>query len=112
MLLVLRDQGALVGLLSDQEIIGHLATHGPAALRRGVRNAMLVSFPIATPEDSVMYIMRVMTEQRVRHLPVVAKGIVMGVISIGDVLKSQLVEKDEETAVLRDIARSRVAMAA
>jgi CBS domain-containing protein len=49
--------------------------------------------------------MRDMTERRVRHVPVMTEGRFVGVISIGDILKSRLVEKDQEAAVLRDMAR-------
>lgn len=47
-----------------------------------------------------------MTEKRARHMPVISDGALVGVISIGDILNSRLVEKDQETEILRDIARS------
>jgi len=60
---------------------------------------------IASPDDSIVRVMRDMTERRVRHVPVMTERRLVGVISIGDILKSRLVEKDQEAAVLRDMAR-------
>jgi CBS domain-containing protein len=63
--------------------------------------------PTASPADPIQDVMRTMTERRARHLPVVENGRVIGVVSIGDVMKSRLSEKIQENAVLQDLARFR-----
>jgi CBS domain-containing protein len=112
MLLVIDDHENLIGLLSERDIICFVATEGAEALARPVQAAMSEVRLVATPEDSVTDVMRTMTNQRVRHMPVMSQGQLVGVISIGDILKSRLAEKDQETAVLRDIARVSLAAAA
>ena len=57
-----------------------------------------------TPEDSVTRISRLMTENRIRHLPVVEGGGLVGVVSVGDVVKNRLEEMSLEASVLRDLA--------
>ena len=55
-----------------------------------------------TPDDTVQQVMAEMTRRRVRHLPVVEGGVLAGIVSIGDVVKSRLGEAEEEAAMLRD----------
>jgi CBS domain-containing protein len=66
----------------------------------------------ASPTSPVTDIMRIMTEQRARHLPVLDGPTLVGVISIGDILHSRIAEKDLEATVLRDLARTSLAIAA
>ncbi len=112
MLLVVDDQHELVGLLSERDITLFLGRQEAAAARAPVSDAMSDAWAVATPEDSVTYIMQIMTEDRLRHVPVMENGRLVGVISIGDILKSRLAEKDQEAAVLRDLARFSLAAAA
>jgi CBS domain-containing protein len=61
--------------------------------------------PVATLEDSVLSVMEVMTAARARHVPIVKYGRAIGIVSIGDVVKSRLDETMQENSVLQDIAR-------
>jgi CBS domain-containing protein len=70
---------------------------------------MVVNGPTVSPADTAIAAMRTMTERRVRHLPVMGNTRVVGLTSVGDVLKSRLAEKTEENTVLQDIARMRLA---
>lgn len=106
MLLVVDEQQKLVGTLSERDIVCFTAAYGSKALSEPVEVAMSKAPSVVTPQDSVAHVMRVMTEQRVRHTPVIDRGNLVGVLSIGDILKSRLAEKDQETAVLRDMARA------
>jgi CBS domain-containing protein len=72
---------------------------------------MMSDGPIVAPADTVVAAMRIMTERRARHLPVVDDGRLIGLVSVGDVLKSRLAEKAEGVTVLQDIARFRLAAA-
>jgi len=112
MLLVVDDQRELVGLLSERDITLFLGKQEAAAARAPVSHAMSDAWIVATPEDSVTHVMKIMTEDRLRHIPVMTNGRLVGVISIGDILKSRLAEKDQEAAVLRDLARFSLAAAA
>ena len=105
MLLVLDERHQLVGLLSERDVTCFIARKAGDALRSPVSEAMSDAWLMAFPNDSVTHVMRLMTEERVRHIPVIEQGALAGVISIGDILKSRLAEKDQEAEVLRDIAR-------
>lgn len=109
MLLVVEAGGQLAGMLSERDIICFIAKHGLGAINYDVGSAMVGISISASPSDSVTHIMQIMTEQRARHLPVFADATLVGVISIGDILKSRITEKDQETAVLRDFARASIA---
>jgi len=104
-LVVVASDGALKGVLSEREIVAALAQHGKAALRLRASDVMLSNPPAVEPVDSVHDAMAIMTEQRVRHLPVITNASVVGLISIGDTVKARLAEKIAENIVLQDIAR-------
>ncbi|PAP77116.1 CBS domain-containing protein [Rubrivirga marina] len=100
-LLVLEGE-ALVGIVSERDVVRAVAESGALALARPVRLEM--STPVETCEsgDGVRSLMARMTARRIRHLPVVEDGRVVGVVSIGDVVKSRVDEVQGEAAVLRD----------
>jgi CBS domain-containing protein len=104
--LVCDEAGRALGLVSERELALALVADGAAVFRRRLSELMSVGGPTATPGDSLQAVMRVMTERRARHVPIVEDGVVVGVVSIGDVLKSRLAEKVQEIAVLQDLARS------
>ncbi|HEY3888403.1 MAG TPA: CBS domain-containing protein [Caulobacteraceae bacterium] len=104
-LVVVAPGGELKGVISEREIVTALARHGKAALQLRASEVMLADCPAVTPMDSVHDAMAIMTEQRVRHLPVVLNSSVIGLISIGDTVKARLSEKIAENLVLQDIAR-------
>jgi len=104
-LVVENNQGELIGLLSEREVIIAMSRWGGSAGARRVTEIM-VSQPVTVADsDTVDHVMAVMTHQRTRHVPVLRDGRVAGILSIGDVLKSRLDEKTLENAVLRDMAR-------
>ncbi|ARJ64834.1 CBS domain-containing protein [Magnetospirillum sp. ME-1] len=100
-------KGKLQGVLSERDIVKGLSQYGKAALEMPVRNVM--SSPVVTcaPGDSVKTIMGVMTERRIRHLPVVEKDELIGIVSIGDAVNFRLTEAQMEMNVLRDVAATR-----
>lgn len=112
MLLVKDSAGRLIGTLSERDLICHIARNGEAAVRDRVSDALTSLELTASATDPVNDIMRIMTQKRVRHLPVLDDGRLVGVISIGDILKSRIAEKDQETAILRDMARASLAFGA
>jgi CBS domain-containing protein len=64
--------------------------------------------PVASAQDTVQSVMQTMTATRARHVPVLERGRVIGIVSIGDIVKSRLDEKIQENTVLQDLARARV----
>lgn len=106
-LVVLDRWGKLVGMFSERDVIHALAQHGAAALNFEVHELMTPDVTTCTPEDRVDGVMGVMTAHRVRHLPVMEKGQLVGLVSMGDLVKNRLQEKVQEAAVLRDITRAR-----
>lgn len=106
--LVVRDRlGRLAGMFSERDVVAALAHHGPAARTMAVGEVMTRDVLTCKPGDAVRDIMALITQRRVRHLPVVEGERLIGVISIGDVLKSRLDEKEHEVQVLRDLTRTR-----
>ena len=104
-LVVVSPAGQLEGVVSEREIVGALAQRAEAALDLRVSDLMLADRPTLAPTDTVRDAMTIMTERRVRHLPVVSEGAVVGLVSIGDTVKARLSEKITENLVLQDIAR-------
>ncbi len=103
-LVVSEDGQRVAGVVSESDIVRALAAEGAALVAGGRRVADLVTREVATctPEDTVKHVMAEMTRRRVRHLPVVEDGRLVGIVSIGDVVKSRLEEAEEETTMLRD----------
>ncbi|HLZ74104.1 CBS domain-containing protein [Phenylobacterium sp.] len=104
-LVVLTATGQLKGVLSEREIVVAVADHGRYALEEPIAELMPANRPTVGLTDSVRDAMTIMTEQRVRHLPVLNDGRVVGLISLGDTVKARLTEKIAENEVLQDIAR-------
>ena len=103
-MIVSNDGEVLKGLISERDVAHGLAVHGAALLSLKVSDVMARSVITCAPGDSVADIARIMTMRRIRHIPVVDGGKIVGVISIGDVLKSRISEIELEANVLRDLA--------
>lgn len=104
--LVVSEDGEIVeGIVSERDILHALAREGGAILGPGRQVAEIMTRAVRTcgPEDSVKHLMDTMTRYRVRHLPVVEDGRLIGLVSIGDVVKNRLEEMELETNVLRDV---------
>ena len=103
--LVVSDDGRrrLDGLVGERDVVRRLGTDGPALLARTVGDVMIHHPATCTPEDTLAEVMATMTRSRHRHLPVVVGGRVVGLVSIGDVVRQRLAEMATETGVLRDI---------
>jgi CBS domain-containing protein len=106
---VIDDDGHLVGMLSERDITYRLATDGEDVLSARVADLMTVSVVTCGPADDLKYVMAEMTDKRFRHLPVLEDGAIVGIVSIGDVVKARLDEAELEVSVLRDYARATVA---
>lgn len=112
MLVVETTSGAFLGLVSERDIIREIAQRGVAALSAPVVSALSRETPYVAANAPVNDVIRLMTREHLRHVAVKDAGRLVGVISIGDMLKSRIAEQDLEKLVLRDIAVSRIAHAA
>jgi CBS domain-containing protein len=105
-LVVVDEDQHLLGVVSEREIIHNLDTENPdAIMSTPVGKVMRTDVPVASLEDTARSVMEVMTAVRARHVPVVRYGRPIGIVSIGDVVKSRLDETIQENSVLQDIAR-------
>lgn len=101
-LVVLAVDGSVVGIVSERDIVLAIAESGAPALTRRVSEVMSVDVITCGPNDSMEQLMTAMTEQRIRHLPVLSDGALVGIVSIGDVVKRRVAEIENETKALGD----------
>jgi len=101
-MVVSEDGRSVLGIISERDVVRGLADRGSRVLEAPVAELMTRDVVLCTPRDTVKQVMAAMTRRRVRHLPVVADGVLCGIVSIGDVVKNRLEEIETETNVLRE----------
>jgi CBS domain-containing protein len=94
--------GELCGIISERDLACGMADHGAGLLGMRVADVMTREISTCSPDDGIDRLMRQMTEGRFRHLPVVEDGRMIGIISIGDVVKHRLQELEHEAHMLHD----------
>jgi CBS domain-containing protein len=99
-LVVSADGSTVAGIVSERDVARRLNEHGTAVLDRPVSEIMTSSVTTCTGQESVEDLMRLMTDHRIRHVPVVRDGALAGVISIGDVVKHRIGELEHERSSL------------
>ncbi len=104
---VVDKSGILQGIISERDLARGIAEFGAEVADMKVANLMTHSVVTCRPDDRVASIAGIMTQRRIRHLPVVVDERLVGLVSIGDVLKHRLDEVQLEANVLRDVARTR-----
>jgi CBS domain-containing protein len=108
-LVVSADGNNIDGILSERDVVRSIASHGDDTMHLTVGSAMSSNVITCAPADSIDTLMEMMTERRIRHLPVLAlDGAIAGIISIGDVVKYRLVELENENSQLHDYIDGRV----
>ncbi len=100
--IVTGEDGGLVGILSERDVVRAVSDESVAALARPVSLFMTRALTTCTEDDPVDGLMEVMTNGRFRHIPVLAGGRLVGIVSIGDVVKTRIEETVREAANLRD----------
>jgi CBS domain-containing protein len=99
---VLDAKGDMTGIISERDIVRQIAREGAGVLGRTVSSIMTKTVLCCAPEDSVSSTMALMTQRRFRHLPVRSNGRIIGMISIGDVVKRRVEDAEREAESLRD----------
>ena len=98
---VCNDQGDLLGILSERDIVRALANHGANVLDHQVHQLMTHHVTTAAPRTTVAEAMAMMTSGRFRHLPVIDDGKMIGLVSIGDVVKARMSQQENEVDSLK-----------
>jgi CBS domain-containing protein len=101
--LVVTSEDAILGLISEREIVHAFSRYGETAGAMLVKEVMQYGVTTVSPDESVNRVMNLMTHHRVRHMPVLRGGKLAGIISIGDVVKYRLEDLELEANVLRDV---------
>jgi CBS domain-containing protein len=101
-LLVCDTDGRIRGMISERDIVRGLTRHGRGLLDMQVQDVMTRNITTCSSDDTVTLGMAKMTRGRFRHLPVVDEGKLVGLVSIGDLVKHRVREMELETGVLRD----------
>ena len=97
---VSRDGTAIDGIASERDIVQALAQRGAAVMSEPVTAIYTAEVHTVTPQTPIEEVMRMMTERRVRHAPVVVDGRLRGIVSIGDVVKIRIDELETERTAL------------
>lgn len=105
-LVVVDEQRALAGILSERDIVRGLSRHGVAVMEMRVGDLMTADVLTCAPDDTIDGIMGTMTSNRIRHLPVLDGGKLAGIITIGDVVKAKLDETTMQVDSLREYVMS------
>ena len=101
-IVIVATRGTVAGIVSERDIIRALAAHGPDCLSQPVSQVMTKQVVTCQETDTLDELMAMMTERRFRHLPVVADNALVGIISIGDVVKHHVAEVEMEATAMRD----------
>jgi CBS domain-containing protein len=100
-MVILNEAGTVIGVISERDIVKAVAKMGAAALKQAVADSMSRHVVTAKPRETIEAAMDRMTDRRIRHLPVVDGGRLMGVVSIGDLVKWRIAEATAEVAAIR-----------
>ena len=101
--LVVMENGTPVGHFSERHIVEAFAHEGKLAEEMRIRQVIDRELITVSPEDTIKRAMSLMTHTRIRHLPVMEENELVGIVSLGDVVKHRLEELELEANVLRDI---------
>lgn len=100
------EGGAIAGIMSERDVIYCLRDHGPEVLDWPVARLMTAPAITVDPDTDVMAALALMTQRRIRHLPVVAGGAIRGIVSIGDLVKYRMERIEAEAEAMRSYIQS------
>lgn len=101
-IVIVDGQQPVKGILSERDIVRAIATHGVRALEEPISRFMTGQVVTCTGNTSINDLMEMMTQQKFRHVPVVEGGQLVGIVSIGDVVKQRVEEIEAESQAIKD----------
>ncbi|MEW6115711.1 MAG: CBS domain-containing protein [Nitrospirota bacterium] len=99
--LLIMEDGKLVGMFTERDVLKGLADHG-SINKLAVKDVMIKNICVVEPDDDLEYVMTIMTKKRIRHLPVIEQGKMVGLISIRDAVKYHVGNLEAEVRYLKD----------
>jgi CBS domain-containing protein len=90
------DDDRLIGIVSERDVVRHLHDRGPDILGSQVTDVMVTEVVSCTPDDEAVSLARIMTDRRIRHIPVCRDGVLCGIVSIGDLVKARIDQLEQE----------------
>ena len=103
---VVDDQGAVAGILSERDVVRHLTGDPAQLLAAPVSNIMTKTVITCSRDTAVSELMEQMTRYRIRHIPIIEDGKLAGIVSIGDVVKRKIEETEQEAIALKEYIAS------
>ena len=103
---VVVDAGKVVGILSERDVVRHLGKDWAALAGRPVSDVMTKAVVSVSRFATVADVMERMTDKRIRHMPIVENGELVGIVSIGDVVKRKIEETEQEATALKEYIAS------
>ncbi len=100
-LVVVDDSGGIVGVLSERDLVRQVAQRGAACLSEKVQSAMTRDVITANPDETIDEGLARMTDRRIRHLPVLNGSRLLGLVSIGDLVKHRIAAVEAEAAAMQ-----------
>lgn len=100
------DDSGVTGIISERDVIYALREHGAAALDWPVDRIMSAPAITVTPDVGILSALALMTKRRIRHLPVVENGVLVGIVSIGDLVKHRMERIEAEAEAMRSYIQS------
>jgi CBS domain-containing protein len=104
--IVASDSGMPLGILTERDIMRFYAEGNSAFEALRVEDCMTTNLVLGSPDDGISEVLGIMTEKRFRHMPVVQDNQIMGIVSIGDLVKAKLEETASEAQALRNYIAS------
>jgi CBS domain-containing protein len=105
-MVVSEDGSRILGIVSERDVVRAVAAAGDPALKRTVAEIMTADVVTCSPSDRIGDLMIMMTENRVRHLPVTEDGKMVGIVSIGDVVKYRVDELEHEAQAMQEYIKT------
>ncbi|HET8726196.1 MAG TPA: CBS domain-containing protein [Alphaproteobacteria bacterium] len=103
---VVDDRGDVAGILSERDVVRHMGDDPAGLLARPVSSVMTAKVITCTRQAMVADLMEQMTRHRIRHIPILEAGRLVGIVSIGDVVKGKIEEAEQEASALREYIAS------
>ena len=100
--MVVVSPDGIVGIVSERDVVRKMHEHGADLLRKPVSEIMTTFVATCTPSDTVDHLSALMTTKRVRHIPVLENDRLVGIVSIGDIVKLRMAELETEQQALQD----------